>query len=209
MERVGTLINNLKDLFDQQAEIGQLSEFAQLLLDEIQSIKLQQSIAESLSEQAAPDANHAQIPARQEVLNAENASIWSNQSNYQSFSQFLHQKFAVDELLPVNDTLVVNQSLNDALKEETVEVAEKLVDTPIEDLRKAISINDRYLFISMLFMGDENNFDRSIRTINSFNMLAEAQYWIQRELKVKMGWQDENGTVKHFYSLVRRRFARI
>jgi hypothetical protein len=58
-------------------------------------------------------------------------------------------------------------------------------------------------------MGDENNFDRSIRTINSFNMLAEAQYWIQRELKVKMGWQDENGTVKHFYSLVRRRFARI
>jgi hypothetical protein len=209
MERVGTLINNLKDLFDQQAEIGQLSEFAQLLLDELQSIKLQQSIAESLSEQAPADANHAQIPARQEVLNAENASIWSNQSNYESFSQFLHQKFAVDELLPVNDTLVVNQSLNDALKEETVEVAEKLVDTPIEDLRKAISINDRYLFISMLFMGDENNFDRSIRTINSFNMLAEAQYWIQRELKVKMGWQDENGTVKHFYSLVRRRFARI
>lgn len=207
MERVGTLINNLKDLFDQQAEIGQLSEIAQLLLDELQSIKLQHSMAESLSEQAAADANLAQIPAIQEVLNAENASIWSNQSNYENFSQFLHQKFAVDALLPVNDTLVVNQSLNDALKEETVEVAEKLVDYPIEDLRKAISINDRYLFISMLFMGDENNFDRSIRTINSFNMLAEAQYWIQRELKVKMGWQDENGTVKHFYSLVRRRFS--
>lgn len=207
MERVGTLINNLKDLFDQQAEIGQLSEIAQLLLDELQSIKLQHSMAESLSEQAAADANLAQIPAIQEVLNAENASIWSNQSNYENFSQFLHQKFAVDALLPVNDTLVVNHSLNDALKEETVEVAEKLVDYPIEDLRKAISINDRYLFISMLFMGDENNFDRSIRTINSFNMLAEAQYWIQRELKVKMGWQDENGTVKHFYSLVRRRFS--
>jgi len=207
MERVGTLINNLKDLFDQQAEIGQLSEIAQLLLDEIQSIKSLQYIAESKSEQASADEISLQIPARQEVLNAESASIWNNHSNDENFSQFLHQKFAVDTLLPVNDTLVSNQSLNDALKEETVEVAEKLVDYPIEDLRKAISINDRYLFISMLFMGDENNFDRSIRTINSFNMLAEAQYWIQRELKVKMGWQDENGTVKHFYSLVRRRFS--
>lgn len=207
MERVGTLINNLKDLFDQQAEIGQLSEIAQLLLDEIQSIKSLQYIAESKSEQASADEISLQIPARQEVLNAESASIWNNHSNDENFSQFLHQKFAVDTLLPVNDTLVSNQSLNDALKEETVEVAEKLVDYPIEDLRKAISINDRYLFISMLFMGDENNFERSIRTINSFNMLAEAQYWIQRELKVKMGWQDENGTVKHFYSLVRRRFS--
>lgn len=207
MERVGTLINNLKDLFNQQAEIEQLSEMAQLLLQELQSIKMQQNLAETKSEQASSDENNIQIPARQEVLNAENASIWNNQANPANFSQFLHQKFTVDALLPVNDTVVSNQSLNDSLKEQTVEVAEKLVESPIEDLRKAISINDRYLFISMLFMGDENNFDRSIRTINSFNMLAEAQYWIQRELKVKMGWQDENGTVKHFYSLVRRRFS--
>lgn len=207
MERVGTLINNLKDLFNQQAEIEQLSEMAQLLLQELQSIKMQQNLAETKSEQASSDENNIQIPARQEVLNAENASIWNNQANPANFSQFLHQKFTVDALIPVNDTVVSNQSLNDSLKEQTVEVAEKLVESPIEDLRKAISINDRYLFISMLFMGDENNFDRSIRTINSFNMLAEAQYWIQRELKVKMGWQDENGTVKHFYSLVRRRFS--
>ncbi|MDP1844982.1 MAG: hypothetical protein Q8K64_16325, partial [Sediminibacterium sp.] len=83
----------------------------------------------------------------------------------------------------------------------------KLEETPIRDLRKAISINDRYLFAHMLFRGDENMYERSIKTINSFSIYPEAQYWIQRELKVKLGWQESNETVKHFDQIIKRRFS--
>ena len=98
-------------------------------------------------------------------------------------------------------------SLNDKLKTDQKEIASKLVDTPVKDLRKAIGINDRYHFISELFRGDEDMYGRSIKTINGFNVYGEAALWISRELKTKLGWNEESGTVHLFDQLVRRRFA--
>jgi hypothetical protein len=74
-------------------------------------------------------------------------------------------------------------------------------------LRKAIGINDRYVFISELFRGDETMYERSIKTINGFNVYGEAELWIKRELKLKLAWLDENETVRLFDQLVKRRFS--
>jgi len=116
-----------------------------------------------------------------------------------------HQEKAVYEL---NDTMLSEVgSLNESLKEEKPEVASILQDIPIRDLKKAISINDRHLFIHDLFRGDETMYERSIKTINSFNIFAEAEYWIQRELKLKLGWDLNNKTVQSFDQLVKRRFS--
>ena len=99
-------------------------------------------------------------------------------------------------------------SLNDRLKVNNApELASKLQEEPIRDLRKAININDRYQFISELFRGDEVMYERSIKTINSFNVYQEANYWIQREMIYKLGWDDNNPVVKHFNQLVKRRFS--
>src|SRR6478672_11797635 len=84
-------------------------------------------------------------------------------------------------------------SLNDKLKVNNApELASKLQEEPIRDLRKGININDRYQFISELFRGDETMYERSIKTINSFNVYQEANYWIQREMIYKLGWDDDN-----------------
>ena len=100
-----------------------------------------------------------------------------------------------------------NASLNDKLKQSRIDLGETLTEIPIRDLKKAIGINDRFLFINELFRGDENMYERSIKTINSFSILPEAEYWIQRELKVKLAWNDSNETVKQFTQLVKRRFT--
>lgn len=99
------------------------------------------------------------------------------------------------------------ESLNDRLKEEKTEVAHRLKESPIKDLRKAIGINDRFVFVKELFRGDEAMYERSIKTINGFNIYSEAEYWMARELRLKLAWSDENETAKHFYQLVRRRFS--
>jgi hypothetical protein len=99
------------------------------------------------------------------------------------------------------------ESLNDRLKVERNELGSILKEAPIRDLRKAIGINDRFAFINELFRGDENMYERSIKTINSFTALGEAEFWIQRELKTKIGWNESNETVQHFDQLVRRRFS--
>ena len=85
----------------------------------------------------------------------------------------------------VNDATEQGESLNDKLKQGKTELVEILKETPVKDLRKAVGINDRFLFINELFRGDENMYERSIKTINSFNIYAEAEYWISRELKVE------------------------
>ena len=98
-------------------------------------------------------------------------------------------------------------SVNERLKQTKIDLGDDFTEVPIRDLKKAIGVNDRYLFINELFRGDEAAYERSIKTINSFSILPEAEYWIQRELKVKNGWRDSDLLVRQFYQLVKRRFT--
>ena len=100
-------------------------------------------------------------------------------------------------------------SLNDKLKQAKIELSDALQEIPVKDLKKAIGINDRFLFIKELFRGDEVMYERSIKTINGFSIFPEAEFWIKRELKLKLGWSDNNPVVKQFDQLVKRRFLAI
>jgi len=108
----------------------------------------------------------------------------------------------------VNDVIgLASTSLNDKLKSDVADLKSALNDTPVRDLKKAIGVNDRYVFINQLFRGDEVMYERSIKTINGFRILPEAEYWMERELKVKLGWDENRETTRHFYQLVKRRFS--
>lgn len=102
---------------------------------------------------------------------------------------------------------VKKESLNDKLKENKKELSHQLAAGPIKDLRKGVGINDKFLFVNELFRGDEAMYERSIKTINAFHILPEAEYWINRELKVKLAWNDTKDVVQQFYAIVRRRFS--
>ncbi|HEV2480699.1 MAG TPA: hypothetical protein VGS79_13575 [Puia sp.] len=108
----------------------------------------------------------------------------------------------------VNDVIGSSgTSLNDKLKSEVADLKSALNDTPVRDLKKAIGVNDRYVFINQLFRGDEVMYERSLKTINGFRILPEAEYWMERELKVKLGWDENREATRHFYQLVKRRFS--
>ena len=118
-----------------------------------------------------------------------------------------HQTPLVNSTKNINESAAARpESLNEKLKQSKIELSDTLTDAPVRDLRKAIGVNDRFLFISELFRGDEAMYERSIKTINNFSIFPEAQYWIQRELKLKIGWNDSNPVVKQFDQLVKRRF---
>lgn len=91
--------------------------------------------------------------------------------------------------------------------EQNSELLNRYAEAPIKDLKKAIGINDRYQFIQELFKGDETMYERSIKTINDFSIFPEAEFWIRRELKTKLGWNPEDPLVAQFDQLVRRRFS--
>lgn len=135
--------------------------------------------------------------------------IFDTGEDIPTLAQHQIHKTPADAVKEINDSINDNHhaSLNERLRQSKIDLGDTLTEVPIRDLRKAIGVNDRFLFINELFRGDEAVYERSIKTINSFSIFAEAEYWIQRELKVKNGWNDNDEMVKQFYQLVKRRFS--
>ena len=117
-------------------------------------------------------------------------------------------KAPIKEVFELNDVLHEGlPSLNDQLKPNNIALSDTFHKESITDLNKAIVLNDRYVFINELFRGDEVMYERSLKTINGFTTLLEAQSWIQRELKVKLGWNVSASIVAQFDQLINRRFS--
>lgn len=227
MERVGTLINKLKEQFDQHADADKLAVTAQLLLAELQKNHARSSVGSKISvvlpsvsgKLFTVEAEKTPvIMAVEELVKQEEAgSNWLFETNaeiptlaHQTHTEPVEKKEHKHhtEIFEFNTTLANKvESLNEKLKEERIEVVSVLQGAPIRDLKKAIGVNDRFLFVNDLFRGDENMYERSIKTINGFNIYPEAQYWIQRELKVKLSWPDNSESVKLFDQLIKRRFS--
>ncbi|NIG56913.1 hypothetical protein [Chitinophaga sp. Cy-1792] len=98
-------------------------------------------------------------------------------------------------------------SLNERLAAQQMELGQKLGQQRISDIRNAIGINDKYQFIQELFHGDNIMYERSLKTLNDFHSLQEADLWIQREIKIIHGWQDEHPLVQQFYTVLKKRFS--
>jgi len=145
------------------------------------------------------------IPARKETPAQKDTPNGWTLDPLREVPTLAHQEQPAKEL---NDIMgQQHTSLNDRLKTTQAELADVLTEAPVRDLKRAIGINDRYVFVNELFRGDEAMYERSLKTINAFRILQEAEYWIERELKVKIGWDDGKTTTQHFYQLVKRRFS--
>jgi len=220
MERVGILIDKLKEQFAQQAETDSLLATVEMIMLELQ----QQKNAPS-SNSAVSVMDLLLNNSRMHSISMTNSLI--SKSNQKKNTELSGWLFDINTSLPVVEDDIENKknefatgkmelndlikneafSINDQLKQREPEVAHGFNDTPIRDLKKAIGINDRYLFINELFRGDEIMYERSLKTINGFNIFPEAQYWIERELKLKLGWNNDSIAVEHFDQLVKRRFS--
>lgn len=224
MERIEILISKLNEQYQQKATSEQMLFTLQLLQSEL--ISKQQGnktlgtskvsvvmptvmkVDSSAYEKYAPKPADKSVVQKETVLvDKESVSIVQENGQLDMVFDPLMEIPTLSHQLKEKKGDGQAESLNDRLKQGKAELMEVLKETPIKDLRKAIGINDRFLFINDLFRGDEVMYERSIKTINSFNIYPEAEYWISRELKVKLGWDNDLATVAQFDQLVKRRFS--
>ena len=111
-------------------------------------------------------------------------------------SKNISEKTNLDNSTSINDTFA-----GDAPKKT---VADKLSRQPIKDLKSAIGLNQKFLFMNDLFEGENELFNNAINKINSFNSLPEAIAFIDSNLS--SAWDKENSSVLNFMDLVERRF---
>ncbi|MBM3915844.1 MAG: hypothetical protein FJ348_07395 [Sphingomonadales bacterium] len=108
----------------------------------------------------------------------------------------------------ITESLVdATPSINDRIVTPVPVLADRLRQEPIRELKKAIGINDRFLLLEELFGGDEKKFDQAIKTLDGFSILAEASFWIEKEIKAKPGYSKDSPAARLLDQLVSRRFS--
>ena len=97
------------------------------------------------------------------------------------------------------------RSLNDLFNEQKQDLGEKFQQTKITDLTKAMSINDKFLFIRELFKNKSEEFSHAIHTLNNCENIEEA-FDIMEGLKKQYFWDSTSSAYLALCDLVRRKF---
>ncbi|HNQ11647.1 MAG TPA: hypothetical protein PKH65_01560 [Bacteroidia bacterium] len=85
-------------------------------------------------------------------------------------------------------------------------LADKLEKKPLNDMKKGIGINEKFIFISELFKGDQNSYSTGIEKLNSCQSMSEAERVLQN-LSGEFEWQSESTAYTLLHNLVERRYA--
>lgn len=90
---------------------------------------------------------------------------------------------------------------------KATELSEKLGESPLPDLTKAMSINDRLLYTNQLFGKDRQHLDHTLQQLNRFSDMTQAKPLLL-ELARRHDWVDEEkqDVAKSFIKMVRRRY---
>jgi len=97
------------------------------------------------------------------------------------------------------------RSLNDLFNEQKKDLGEKFQQTKIADLTKAMSINDKFLFIRELFKNKSEEFSHAIHTLNKCENIEEA-FDTMEGLKKQYFWDSTSSAYLALCDLVRRKF---
>lgn len=91
---------------------------------------------------------------------------------------------------------------------EARDLGDKLRLSRIEDLSKAMGINERFLTINELFGGNHETFDRVLRHLNGLPTFDDARLYLEQEVIPAFGWLDDKKQKKAtiFIQLVQRRY---
>ena len=77
---------------------------------------------------------------------------------------------------------------------------------PITDLKSAINLNDKLLYIKDLFNGYSLAYSEAVEIVNRFNSFEEAERFLKTNYVVKNHWADKPVTAEKFFDLLRRRY---
>ena len=98
------------------------------------------------------------------------------------------------------------ETLGDKMMGEDHSLAAKLQQNPVQDLKAAIGINDKFLFVNELFGGSMEKYNKSIENLNDLKTLNGAMIYLN-ELKIELQWNSSNEAYQRLKDLVSHKFA--
>lgn len=103
--------------------------------------------------------------------------------------------------------LTINQRISAQINANASRNAEHTSTQPITDLKQAITLNDKLLYIKDLFNGYNLAYSEALDILNRFNSFDEAENFLKTSYAAKNNWDAKPATTEKFYELLRRRYS--
>ena len=116
---------------------------------------------------------------------------------------------AVEKPETTQNTSDDKESLNDKISKlsKSDSLASKLQNQPIQNLKTAIGLNERFLFANELFQGDGAEYQRAIEEFNHLASMDDAVRLIEHKYQPNYKWDFDNHTVQNFIHYLQRRYS--
>jgi hypothetical protein len=91
--------------------------------------------------------------------------------------------------------------------EERPTLGDKVSRQKLNDIKRGLGINERFLYANELFAGDMGAFSQAVEELNHVDSESDANRLLNENLATRYRWDEEDETVVAFKSLVSRRFT--
>lgn len=90
---------------------------------------------------------------------------------------------------------------------EDKSIGTRMQQKPISNIREAIGVNEKFIFVNELFNGDLKSYNESVEKLNSSQSIHQAFDYLN-VLTTKFGWDGQRSadTIERFANLVQRRY---
>jgi uncharacterized short protein YbdD (DUF466 family) len=159
----------------------ELTEDIEKTVNEEESVKNQES--EAIKSQTTTKTTNAQVDLFANITSGQNGST--------------EKQVTLGEHLGAN-----KKSLNETFAGNQQDFSSRINKKPVTDIKAAIGIGDRFLFIKELFGGDNEKFNQTIEVLNGLTDYNQAL----EHIKTNFSWNTEDSTTKQFLNIISRKY---
>ena len=189
----------LKEIIDVVVEEKNQEKVVHQLVEEIQEIvkepkeEIEEKVAtkvEEIIEQPFEELETLMFDTEQPANNFKNDAKDVGDRKTVTLEEELQDTIPVDEIADLFDTPAPTKSLNDRLS------------TNIQ-----IGLNDRIAFVKNLFDGSQEDFNRVVSQLNTYNSEKEAKKFLNKMVKPDYDWSNQEELENRFIEIIERKFA--
>ena len=126
-----------------------------------------------------------------------------------------------EEAVKVTEPVVAKQPLSNPPETERLTINQKISAQmagknahepalqPITDIKAAITLNDKLLYVKDLFNGYSLAYSEAVDILNRMNSFEEAQQYLKANYVAKNNWDNRPETAEKFYTLLKRRYPQV
>lgn len=167
-----------------------------------ENIKNNNEISKEINDTVSEEKEEAVNQQEQETVQSQNTTKASN-AQVDLFANITNSNNGSSEKqVTLGEHLGANKrSLNETFAGKQ-DMASRLNKKPVTDIKTAIGIGDRFLFIKELFGGDNEKFNQTIEVLNGLTDYDQAL----EHIKSNFSWNIDDSTAQQFLNIVSRKY---